>query len=241
MVYLLPYAVLAVPIATAAFPRLSQHAHEDVGAYTRTLASSTRAVLIVSIAGAAALVAAAWPIARFLSVLSQAPEVPVSRMAWALVGFAPGLLGYGLVAHLGRALYARRRGRAAAAAIVTGWLVAAAGAVVAANVTTAERVVAGFGLAHALGMTVAGLLLLRAIVVDAGRPALAGLVRTLAVAGCGGLVGAAGGFGFTVGLAELNTAAIVGSGALAALFAAAAVLAALWLGARDDVKAVLRR
>jgi murein biosynthesis integral membrane protein MurJ len=241
MVYLLPYAVLAVPIATAAFPRLSQYAHEDVDAYTRTLAVSTRAVLTVSMVGAAALVATAWPIARFFSVLSQAPDVPVSRMAWTLMAFAPGLLGYGLVAHLGRALYSRRRGRAAAVAIVTGWLVAAGGSVIAANLASAERVVAGIGLAHALGMTVAGLLLLRAIVADVGRPAVAGVARVFVVAGAGGMIGAAGGLALATRLPEAGTAAIIGSGVLTASIAAIAVLAAMWLGARDDVKAVLRR
>jgi peptidoglycan biosynthesis protein MviN/MurJ (putative lipid II flippase) len=243
MVYLLPYAVLAVPIATAAFPRLSEYAlktqRTEHDAYARTLAASTQGVLIVSVAGAAALIAAAWPIARFFAVLSQA-EVAPSRMAWALIAFAPGLLGYGLVAHLGRALFARRRGSAAAIAIVSGWLTAATVAAVAAQVVPAERVVAGLGLAHTIGMTVAGLLLARAVLADSGRRALGGVGRVLGIALLGGLAGGAAGFAVAAVLPSEPVAGIIGAGLLAALVAAVGVAAALWLTSRDDVRAVFR-
>jgi putative peptidoglycan lipid II flippase len=59
-VYLLPYAVLAVPIATAAFPRLSaQAARGDRDGYAATVATTTRAVVLAGFAGTAMLVAAA--------------------------------------------------------------------------------------------------------------------------------------------------------------------------------------
>jgi putative peptidoglycan lipid II flippase len=241
MVYLLPYAVLAVPIATSSFPRLAQHAQDDPGAYTRTLARSTRAVLVASVAGTAALIAAAWPVARFFDLISQAEEVPTARMAWALVAFAPGLLGYGLVAHLGRALYARGRGRVAATAIASGWLTAAATALVLAPQLPAERVVAGLGLAHTIGMALAGVLLLRAVRRDTGRAALDRVGRTFGGALAGGVVGAAGGWLVAVALPGEGVVAIVGSGVLAVLVAVGGVLAAVWLTDRDDVRAVLRR
>ena len=45
-VYLLPYAVLAVPLATAAFPRLAEHAATgDRERSTHLVSLSTRAVL----------------------------------------------------------------------------------------------------------------------------------------------------------------------------------------------------
>ena len=49
-VYLLPYAVLAVPIATSAFTALSaQTGRDDHAAFTRTTAATTRAVVLVSL------------------------------------------------------------------------------------------------------------------------------------------------------------------------------------------------
>jgi putative peptidoglycan lipid II flippase len=240
MVYLLPYAVLAVPIATAAFPRLSQHAHTDAGAYTRTLSGTTRAVLIASAAGAAMLVAASRPIADFFELISQA-DVPRDRMALALVAFAPGLIGYGLVALLGRALYARGRGRAAATAIVTGWLLAAALALVLAYVLAGERVIAGLGLAHAMGMLGAGGLLLRAVYADSGAPALAGVGRAGVTACAGAAVGAAAGWFAARAMPDGGFAIAVGTGVLAAVVALACVAGALWVSDRDDVRRLLRR
>jgi putative peptidoglycan lipid II flippase len=240
MVYLLPYAVLAVPIATAAFPRLSQHAHDDAGAYTRTLSGTTRVVLIVSAAGAAMLVAASSPIADFFELISQA-DVPPERMALALVAFAPGLIGYGLVALLGRALYARGRGRAAATAIVTGWMLAAALALLFASVLDGERVIAGLGLAHAIGMLVAGGLLLRAVYADSGAPALAGVARAGASACVGAALGAVAGWFAARTMPDGGFVIAVGTGALAAVVALACVAGALWVGDRDDLRKLLRR
>ena len=241
LVYLLPYAVLAVPIAIVAFPRLAEHAHQEQSAFAATLAETTRAILVVSAAGAAALVAAAWPIARFFSALSQADDVPVERMAWALVAFAPGLLGYGLVALLGRALFARRRGRSAAVAIVSGWLVAAAGGVAIATAVSSEWVIAGLGAAHAAGMTVAGALLVRAVLADSGKPALSGVARALGFALLGAAIGAAGGAAVAFAVPENSIVATLGVAVLAAAVATGCVVASTWLGARDDVRRVLRR
>ncbi len=240
MVYLLPYAVLAVPIATASFPRLSQHAEQAPADYARTLARSTRAVLAVSVGGAAMLVAAAWPIARFFELLSRA-DAPADRMAWALVAFAPAVVGHGLVAHLGRALYARGRGRAAATAIVSGWLLAAALALTLAGAVPPERVVAWLGLSHALGMTVAGALLVRAVLADSGRPGLSGVPRVFGSALAGGALGAGAGWAVAAAVPPDGPVAVVAAGVLAAVVTAAILLAALWFGARDDVALVRRR
>jgi putative peptidoglycan lipid II flippase len=240
LVYLLPYAVLAVPIATAAFPRLSQHAHDDAGAYARTLSDTTRAVLIVSAAGAAMLIAASRPIARFFELISQA-EVGAGRMALALVAFAPGLVGYGLVALLGRALYARGRGRSAAFATVTGWLLAAGLALILASVVADERVIAALGLAHAIGMLTAGALLLRAVRADSGSLALSGVLRAGASALAGAAVGAAAGWLAAAAIPVGGFVPTVATGLLVVALAVACVTAALWAADRDDLRRLLRR
>ena len=188
-VYLLPYAVLAVPIATSAFTALSEQAgRADDVAFARTAAGTTRAVVIASLLGAAVLCGTAEPVAR--TFLSGDGGAPPWQLGWALVAFAPGLLGYGLVAHLGRALYARHAGRAAAIATVSGWgLVAVASALLVPAVPVGWTVTA-LGAANSLGMLVAGGLLLRGLARRDGAPSLAGVGRAVGSGGLGALLGA---------------------------------------------------
>ncbi len=240
MVYLLPYAVLAVPIATAAFPRLSTYAESDPQAYARTLATSTRAVLTASAFGAAVLIATAWPVARFFALLDRG-DVGIERMAWALIAFAPGLLGYGLVAHLGRALYARGRGRIAATAMASGWLLVVVLVAALAAVVAEERVTAALGAAHSIGMTLAGILLLRAIAADSGRTALQGIGRALASVVTGAASGGAVGWWLSTLLPDKGTGAVVLSGVLSALAAVVVAAGVIVMTDRKALVAVLRR
>ncbi|WP_406287862.1 murein biosynthesis integral membrane protein MurJ [Embleya sp. NBC_00896] len=172
MVYLLPYAVLAVPIATAAFPRLSAHAHDgDRDGFADAVAATTRTVLLVGAAGTALVLATAAPLGRFFALFMTGATEP-AQMAWALAAFAPGLIGYALIAHLGRALNASGNGRAAAGCVVTGWCVVVLADVALAYALPARWTVAALGLGNSIGMTVAGLLLLFAIGRTAGPRAL---------------------------------------------------------------------
>lgn len=185
-VYLLPYAVLAVPLATAAFPRLAARAGTgDLAGFTRLAGRSTRAVSVVGLLGAALVAGTAPAVDAFFRAIDR---VGVSALDGALLALAPGLLGYALVAHLGRALYALERGRAAATATAAGWLVAAAAAsaLVVAGGGGARTVVA-LGAGLSVGMLVGGAGLLVALRRAAGPGALAGVARTFAV----GVAGAA--------------------------------------------------
>jgi putative peptidoglycan lipid II flippase len=242
-VFLLPYAVLAVPIATSAFPALSAAAGGADGAdgagFAATVARTTRAVVLACLLGTAVLAGTADPVAR---TFLDPGEVPgPAEMAGALLAFAPGLLGYGLVAHLGRALYARDAGRAAALATVTGWAVVIGGSVVLTGVAGERWTVAAIGAANSAGMTVAGMLLVAATVRTAGPAAVAGLARAVAA----GTAGAAAGALAAATLAGLpEPGGKVVSAALAAGTAAvaAAVFAAVVLvldGA--DLRALVRR
>ena len=89
--FFVPYAVLAVPIATSAFPLLSATDGEE---FDRTAASATRAAMLVSWLGAALLAAAAWPAARLFVAHPQ----QVHQLALTFTAFAPGLVGFGLAA-----------------------------------------------------------------------------------------------------------------------------------------------
>ncbi len=208
-VYLLPYAVLVVPIATSAFTELAALAEgADVPGYQAGIAATARALALAGFAGAGLLAAVAWPMASlFIAPHSAGPGA--ATMAYGLLAFAPGLLGYAAVALLGRVLYASGYGRDAAVATSIGWLVVF-GADAVLIFTWRAQPVTALGVGNSLGMTVAGLLLLRAVRRRVGGAAFAGLGRTATAGFLGAL--AAGGAGWAIGLAFGWT------GARAALF-----------------------
>jgi putative peptidoglycan lipid II flippase len=243
-IFLLPWAVLAVPVATAAYPGLAEAATTGAGdRYAATLATTTRAVVLLSLLGAAALAALSVPIATLLALLMPTPGWAggASRaLSAGIAGFAPGLLGYGLFAVLSRALYARGDTRAAALAAATGWAVVAGTAVVlAAALPTPDRVLA-LTAANAAGMTVLGGALLLAVARSAGRAALAGLGRAMLVAVlAAGLAAGAGRLTAAWLMPDQYpppTAAVFGSGMLAGVVVGAVFGVVGWALDRRDVR-----
>ncbi|WP_410908319.1 murein biosynthesis integral membrane protein MurJ [Puerhibacterium sp. TATVAM-FAB25] len=245
-VYLLPYAVLAFPIATSAFPRIAEHAaHGRTGDLRALVASTTRTLLVVVAVGIAVLVAAAPAVEGVfdLVVRGDAPG-----LAAGLTWMAPGLIGFALILHLSRALYAIDRGRSAVVATAAGWLVAAAGSaallVVLPPLTGGDALpaapdvaLAGLGGATTLGMLVAAVGLLLAVRRHVGAEALRGVPRALAVLAAGVVLGAlagrgvlalvGGGRGDAPGETAFDGGALLadlGGGALAALAAAVVVV-----------------
>ncbi|MEV4352039.1 lipid II flippase MurJ, partial [Actinoplanes sp. NPDC049596] len=185
-VFLLPWAVLAVPVATAVYPSLAAAASTgDEEGYRRSLSGAARSVMLLAGLGAAALIALAGPIAYLTGA------APASS---GIVGFAPGLLGYALFALLSRALYARGATVAAAWSTAAGWFVAAAAALVFSTLDDSRQVL-GLGLANTVGMTVIGVLLILAVRRAAGPSSLAGLPRAAVVAVLGGGAAALAGWG----------------------------------------------
>jgi len=184
------YAVLAVPIAVSAFPVLSAR---DGAEFDATAAFSTRAVLLVSCLGAALLAGAAVPAARlFASHPAQARQ-----LALALAAFAPGVIGYGLIACLSRVLLADGRNRSAAAAMAGGWLIVIMVDVIAVKMVTARWVVPALGLGNTVGLVVSGAALLAAVWRARGPAALHGTVRAAAAGLAGAVAGAAAGAGLS--------------------------------------------
>ncbi|MFI7578262.1 murein biosynthesis integral membrane protein MurJ [Micromonospora sp. NPDC049497] len=238
-IYLLPWAVLAVPLATAAYPTLAAAmAGGDEPSYLRTLAGTTRGVLLLSFLGTAALVGTAGPVAAFFY-----PGDPGSTAA-AIVGFAPGLLGYGLFAVLSRALYARGDTRLATVAITAGWLAVPLVAVpLAALLPAADRVLA-VALGNSVGMLLLGGLLLVAVRRAAGPAALAGTTRAGAAGLLGGALAALAGVTAaraldTAGDGTPTTLAALGQGMLSGVLVGVVFLAAVWVIDRPDVRPLL--
>ncbi|MPV39156.1 murein biosynthesis integral membrane protein MurJ [Georgenia subflava] len=193
-VYFLPYAVLAVPLSTAVFPRLSERAGTgDRGGFAVMAAGSTRLVVAASLVGLAILVAVA-PAATAVFSLRDDMAGMTSAITW----FAPGIVGYALIFHLSRALYAVDQGRAAVLATATGWGVVSLASwlgvlVLAPDGGDGPATLTALAAASSIGMVVAGLLLLLALRRAAGPGVLTGMARTIGVAGAGAVLGAVGG------------------------------------------------
>jgi putative peptidoglycan lipid II flippase len=184
--FFVPYAVLAVPIATSAFPLLSATSGEE---FDRTAARATRAAMLVSWLGAALLAGAAVPAARlFVSHPQQ-----VHQLALTFAAFAPGLVGFGVSAALSRVLFASGRNRVAAAALVGGWLVVIAVDVAAVPLVASRWVVPVLGLGNTIGLTYAGIALLAAVRGTRGAAALRGIPRAAGAGLAGAVAGAAAG------------------------------------------------
>jgi peptidoglycan biosynthesis protein MviN/MurJ (putative lipid II flippase) len=202
-VFVVPYAVLAVPIAISAFPELSAEAETGAGSdaagsdrgnlrgFDLTAAVSTRAVMVASWLGAATLVGARVPLAR---VFESRDPPAASVLALALVAFAPGLVGYGLSANLSRVLYARGRNRATALAIAAGWLVVIVADLLIVPFVAPDRVVPALGLGTTVGLTVSGITLLILLRRERGSAALLGVSRAFLAGLAGCVAGAAAGW-----------------------------------------------
>jgi putative peptidoglycan lipid II flippase len=200
-VFVVPYAVLAVPIATSAFPELSTHDTAAGGArdsFNVTVAASTRAVIVASFLGAAVLIGAREPIARVFESRHPAESI----LALSLVAFAPGLVGYGLSANLSRVLYALHRNRAPALAVAGGWLLVIAADAATVPFVPADKVVPVLGLGTTLGMTVSGGALLLLVRRERGAAALRGVSRALLAGLAGCVAGAAAGWGLATALSS---------------------------------------
>lgn len=239
-VYLLPYAVLALPLATAAFPYLAEAASDQ--GRLRCLASRTsRLVAAAGLAGAAALTAAAPGIQAVFAAIDRSHGA--AGLAGAVVWFAPGMAGFALLTHLQRLLYAAGKARAGGLAGVIGWLTVTAASVGLVLAATRDgsgqaATLRALGQGSSLGMAAGALVGLWAVRRALGPGALAQLGRTAGLAGLGAAAGALAGNRLAAAAALAGPwpalAAGVAAAALAAALAVAAGLADK--GLRADVK-----
>jgi putative peptidoglycan lipid II flippase len=192
-------------------------------------------------------VAAAPAIAGVFTVVDASHDpAAVAAMGPTLALLAPGLIGFVLVFHATRVLYALERGRAAVTAVATGWLTVAAVSLVAVRALSPSggdgpATLAGLAVGNTVGMLVAGAALLVAVHRSAGHGALSGVTRTMLV----GLGGA--GVGAVVGrwLVDLavgrSVAAVLVAGAVGAGLAVVVVLAAVRVADAGTWRSVAHR
>ena len=187
-VYMLPYAVMAVPVATVVYPRLAAAfdpgghggAGRGAGGYparaVELAAASTALVAAVALAGSGMLMAASAGAERFFALLTD-----VDGMGLSLAVLSPGLVGYALIYQVTRVLFAADRARGAALATAAGWL-----AVLAASLGRGVLAPVARAAGVAVPVAAVGGAAARSVALAAGgaAPALAcSLLGALAVAG----------------------------------------------------------
>jgi putative peptidoglycan lipid II flippase len=147
-VFLLPHALVSLPVLTALFPTLSRQAVAgDETAYGQTVAAGLRAIVFLVLPGTAAMLALGLPLARALQ-FGEFAGGGVGQVAGAVAAFGPGLAGYGAFLFLARALYAS--GDTRTPALVNMGVVAGGGLamVVAFNLVSGDGRVAALAAAH---------------------------------------------------------------------------------------------
>ena len=177
-IYVLPYAVLAVPLATVVYPQLAARlASKHVSRETKDLiANSTALVTLAACVGAGALMLGA-PVAQQVFGLITA----VDYMGAALVAFAPGLVGYALIYQLTRVLYVLDAARSAALATCLGWLVVAGASWVFRATAKGSAVLVYLGAASSAGMSLAGVALALVLARRVGARALVPSLKIVAL------------------------------------------------------------
>ncbi len=238
-VFFVPYAVLAVPIATSAFPELSTRTDSFDG----TSATSTRAVTVASWLGVAGMAGTCVPLARvFQSHVSQAADA--RQLAIALAAFAPGLVGYGLTANLSRVLYAegsKGRSRASALAVSGGWILVIVADLLIVPFVPRSAVVPWLGAGTTLGLTGSGVALLFLVRRFRGRDALRGCARATMAGLAGAVAATAAGLGVSAAVRPVGFLPNVGVTLLASAAVLVAFLAVVAVADGGDLRAVARK
>ena len=212
-----------------------------------TLASSARAIIVATSAGAAVLFAIALPAGAFFSALDAGRHNAQGREALAalpaaLSAFAPGLVGFGMAALLTRALYVQGRPAVAGAFVALGWLIAALVPLLALQDQSGpRRTLLALGLASSLGMTVAAVGLFVAVRRAWGVKAFQGLGRSALVALGAGVLSALAGRVLARGLQPVGLLAGAGAAVLVALVVVTVFAGSIWVVDRDSARLAMSR
>lgn len=150
--FLVPYAVLALPLVTAVLPELAGDAATPAAFGARVRWALRRmAVLVVPVSLAGVALA---PVVMESLAFGQTSDAGGRLIGWALAGLSAGLLPYGAFLLLVRAHYALGRGREPAVAALGSALVGAVGMGLAGAWLSDEARLAGMGAAHSLSYLV---------------------------------------------------------------------------------------
>lgn len=170
--FLLPHALVAVPVLTALYPAMSRAAGGgDSTAFMGLVRSGTQATWVLILPAVAALAVLAEPIAR-LTLFGESAGA-VDAVAATIVAFAPGLAPYGLFLLLTRATYARGDARSPTVIHLVAAVVGVVAMAVATLVLSGDARIAGLAAAHSLAYVVACALMGYGLWREVGRLPLA--------------------------------------------------------------------
>jgi putative peptidoglycan lipid II flippase len=251
-VYLLPYAVLAVPIATSAFPALAhstaaEELQQQVGTAARdTLAGALRGILLLAAGAVTVLMAVARPVGVFFASFDRGAHAggaaALAALPGALSAYAPGLVGFSVTALLTRALYVRGRPIHAALAVAAGWALAALIPVaLIPEGSDAGTTLGVLGIGSTLGMTVSAAVLALLVRSAWGVEATQGAGRTLGAAVVAVAVGLAVGDTVARGLSPDSLGSALSSGLLVGLVTLLAYLGVMMVADRRAMQALRQR
>jgi putative peptidoglycan lipid II flippase len=188
----LPYALIAVPVATARFPAMASAVL--AGAPTR-LARLVGDGVVTTVAGcalaSAGMLALAWPIVR-LTAFGEVGKGPLGPLVHGVAALAPGLIGYGLFFLLTRVRYAQGDVRtptfANALVAVAGLVAMVVGSALVADAERAAALAAAYAGSHLVGAIVLGVITERSLPELRRTGVARALIAALAVAVVAGLV-----------------------------------------------------
>lgn len=196
-VFLLPHALIALPVLTTAFPEMARHwARRDLPAYARTVSAGLRAIVYLVLPATAAMLALGLPVARVLR-FGDFSESGVLALAGAIAALGPGLVGYGAFLFLTRSLYATGDTRTPAMVNLAVVVVAAVAMVVAFGLVEGDGRVWAVAAVHSAAYLAGAATLFTIVRRRAGASQRDDLVRSLGASTVG--AGVAAGLMWVVG------------------------------------------
>ena len=181
-------SVLPLAIVTSAFPVL---AASDGDAFDRTSAGSNRAVVLLALLSTAIMIAVALPAAH---LLTQNPD-QVAPLVQSFLLFAPGVVGFAVVANLSRVLLALGKLKVAGIGLVAQQLLSAALSFPMVLLAPPRLAVGALALASSLGQIAVAVPMVAATRRLRGPAAVAGMghatLAGIAAAAAGGATGLA--------------------------------------------------
>lgn len=190
--FVLPHALVAVPVATTLAPRVAESWQQGEHQQTSALIDKATMVVVPALCFAgAAMVALAWPIAQVVRSLGQAGSQGAAPIAHSLAVFGPGLVGYGMAFVMTRVLFSLHDVRRAAVLVSCSAVVGVVAMIVASHTFAGTERAAALALGYGLAQAVSAALLTLRVRQLTGVPTWTSVIRltagSLAAAGLSGL------------------------------------------------------
>ena len=213
----LPWAILAVPIAIAAFPGLAgTAARGETEEFARRCSTASRNLAVLAFGGTAGILALAGPGSRLLFDAGLGGHGSAHLLAPAVAAFAPGLVGYGAYALLTRVAYALGDGRTPALGAAAGFGSATALSLLAYPFFHGAALIAALAGAFSVGMTLGAGLMVQRLTASAGSAVFAGVAtacgRAVVACGAAALAGLAAGTVLRGASVGSHVAGVLGAG-----------------------------